>query len=223
MALNLQQLKPQSVNYGQQQFTSQGAALPAIASLLQNAADTDNAGYQRGVFGVDPNLKGNIASVDELARIYGLGGVSDDTRGAINRSTAYGALQGGFRGPDADATGAYNAPGASMQSAANAVKVGQTALSEQQQAPGLAAQAEAASLALNPTHVDVGSTLISPAAILARQDAADDYNNNLVNQARIINAGSAAQSNTQGMNAIFGGIGGLLKGMGGLSGLFGGG
>lgn len=220
MALNLQQLHPQDATYGQTQFTQQGAALPAIASLLGSAANADNSSYQAGIFGVDPNLKSNIGSVDELARVYGLGGVSDDTRGAINRSTAFNALQGGFRGPDATAaTGPVN----SAQTAANAVSVGKTALNEQAQAPGLAAQAEQASLALNPTHVDVGSTLISPAAILARQDAADSYNNDLVNQSRIINAGSAAQSNTQGVNAIFGGIGGLLKGMGGLSGLFGGG
>lgn len=214
----LKSLMPKGVSYGQEQFVSQGAAIPAIASLLQGAADMDNAGFQRGVFGVDPSLQGNIGSVDELARLYGLGAVSDETRSSINRSNAYNALQGGYGAPLSDATGPAN----SMMDAANRVTVGQTALKEQEMAPQLATQAMQASLALNPTHVDVGSTLLSPAAILARQDAADVYNNELQNQARIVNAGSQQQNQTQGLNALFSGIGGLVKGVGGLSSLFGG-
>ena len=220
---NLTRLTLPDQTTGQTQFMEQGAALPQVAALLQSAANMDNAGYQAGVTGVDPSLTGNIGSVDELARLYGLGAVSADTRAAIARNTAYNALQGGYRGPDADKTGGYNGSGASMQSAANAVQVGQTAQNEQQLAPNLTNEAAQASLALNPTHVDVGSTLISPAALLSRADAAAYYNNNLDNQIALLNAGSQAQSNTQGINAIFGGVGSLLKGAGGLSALFGGG
>lgn len=219
----LQRLNLPSVTTGQTDFVKQGNNIPAIASLLQQAADLDNSGFQQGVTAVDPSLTGNIAGVDELARLYGLGAVSDDTRSAIDRATAYSAISGGFRGPDADATGAYGAPGSSMQAASNAVRVGQTAQQEQQLAPQLTGEAMAASLALNPTHVDVGSTLISPAALQARQDAAAYYNNNLTNQAAILNSGSQAQSNTQSTNSLFSGLGGLLKGAGGISALFGGG
>lgn len=219
----LNQVSLTPVTTGQDQFQRQAAGIPAVAALLQKTADLDNAGYQSGVFGVDPNLKSNIGSVDALARQYSLGGVSDDTRGAINRSTAFNALQGGYAGPLNDATGSGNT-GANMQTASNAVQVGQTALNEQLQAPALTQQAAQASLALNPTHVDVGSTLISPAALLARQDAADYYNNQLTNQAMLVNAGIVTKGNQQAQQGAAGGIGGLLGGGGGgLSSLFSGG
>lgn len=207
------------VSTGQTQFLQQGAAIPAVASLLQNAANMDNQGFQSGVTAVDPSLTGNIGSVDALARQYALGGVDQDTRQAINRQQAYNAISGGYRAPDATAATGAN-PAASMMGAANAVAVGQQALQEQQQAPALENEAMSASLGLNPTHVDVGSTLISPAALQARQDQAAYYDNNLRNQAELINAGSQNQSNSQGISGAASGIGSLLKQGGGISGLF---
>ncbi len=210
------------VTTGQTQFQEQAAALPQVAALLQKTADLDNAAYQSGVFGLDPNLKSNIGSVDEMSRLYGLGAVDDETRAALQRQTAYNALQGGYGAPLADATGA-GGPSGSMASAAQAVNVGREALNRQQQAPELAQQAEAASLALNPTHIDVGSTLISPAALLARQDAADYYNNNLTNSASLINAQGQATADQQAINGgakAAGGIASAAGGMGGMAGMF---
>jgi hypothetical protein len=218
-AVQQQQIHLGDVTQGQSQFQQQAAAIPEIAALLQKTANLDNSAYQKGVFGLDPNIQGNIASVDEMSRLYGLGAVDDETRAALNRQTAYNALQGGFRGPDATAATGGN-PAQSAQSAAQAVAVGKEAINRQAQAPALAQEAAQASLALNPTHVDVGSTLISPAALLARQDAADYYNNNLSNQALLINAQGQATSNQQSGNAIASGAGGLLSGVGGIAGMF---
>ena len=210
------------VTTGQDQFQQQAAALPEVAALLQKTANLDNSAYQKGVFGLDPNLQSNIGSVDEMSRLYGLGAVDDETKAALQRQNAFNALQGGYAAPLADATGAAN-PASSMANAAQAVSVGQEALNRQQQAPQLAQQAEAASLALNPTHVDVGSTLISPAALLARQDAADYYNNNLSNQALLINAQGQATADQQAINGgakAAGGIAGAAAGGGGMAGMF---
>lgn len=218
----LSQVKLSLPASGQTDFLKQSANIPLVAQLLQKTADLDNSAFQQGVFGVDPSLQGNIGSVDEMARLYGLGAVDDETRAALQRQTAYNALQGGYGAPLSDATGAYT-PSSSMANAAQAVSVGQTAAREQAAAPALAAQALQASLALNPTHVDVGSTLISPGALLSRQDSAKYFNNDIENQMRLANAGIQQGQQTAAVNSAASGLGSLFKGMGGLSGMFGGG
>ena len=193
----------------QQQFTQQGQLLPQVATLLQNAANLDNSAYQQGVFALDPALQGNIAGVDTLANQFARGYVDPQTQAAIQRQTAYNALQGGYAE-------------SGMADAAQRVAVARQAQTEQNESPQLQGEAMNQSLALNPTHVDVGSTLLSPAAILQRQDAQDAYNNQQRNQFAAANAALAAKAGGSSLGGIFGGAGGILSGLGKILGTGGG-
>jgi hypothetical protein len=195
----------------QAQFGQQGALLPQIGDMLNKVTDLDNTNFQNAVRGLDPRLAGNIGGVDNLAAQFGRGYVDPETAAAIKRQTAYQALQGGYGG------------GSGMEDANYRVQLGKQALTEQELSPQLQGEAMNQSLALNPTHTDVGSTLISPAAILARQDAQDYYNQQLRNQFANVNASFKAANDAGKGGSGMGNIMGMLGGSGGGGGMMGGG
>ncbi len=202
----------------QSKFGEQGQMLQQIADMLNKTTDLDNSNFQDQVLGLDPQLQANIGGVDTLAQQFARGYVDPDTASAISRQNAYAALQGGYAG-------------SGMADANYRVQLGKQALTEQELAPQLMGEAMNQSLMLNPTHTDVASTLISPSAILARQDAMDYYNQQQRNAFAGANAAFKAQNASgQGgsgmgnfmpmLGKMFGGMGG---GMGGMMGGMGGG
>ncbi len=196
----------------QRAFGEQGAMLQQIADMLNKTTDLDNANFQDQVLGLDPQLRANIGGVDTLAQQFARGYIDPETAAAMKRQSAYAALQGGYAG-------------SGMADANYQVQLGKQALTEQELAPQLMGEAMNQSLMLNPTHTDVGSTLISPSAILARQDAMDYYNQQQRNAFAGANAAFKAQNAAgqggSGMGNVMpmigkmfgGGMGGMMGGM----------
>lgn len=196
-------LKLGGVDQGQTQFLSQGAALPDVAALLAKANDQDNAAYQARILAENPSLAGSIAALSKKAADYSQGIIAPDVQRKLDRDSAYQALQGGFGGDS------------NFKTANDTVNTDKYRLNEQAVlAPQLNQQAFQYSAALNPTNSDVAQTLLSPAALLQRQDQQDTYNNQIANQQAQLNA----QADAAKGNILFGENtgGGTSTGIGGL-------
>lgn len=176
---------PVSPVEGQGEFLQQGANLPAVSGVLQQANSIDNADYQKQASQFAPNLMGNIK------------------QSGVNTS----ALLGGNLTPGVQS--ALGKPGATGRDLG--LTSDQLMLQGAQQLPG----EERTATGLNPFNVTSTSTLQSPAALLARRDQEDMYNNSITNQnaigkfnasqsnslASVLGlAGSAVQASLKGMN-----------------------
>lgn len=195
-----------SVQQGQNQFLSQGAALPDVAALLARANNQDNAAYQARILADNPSLAGSIAALSKKASDYSQGVIAPDVQRKLDRDSAYQALQGGFGGDS------------NFKGANDLVNTSKYRLNEQAVlAPQLNQQAFQYSAALNPTNSDVATSLLSPAALLQRQDQQDQYNTTIANQQAQLNAQADAAKGSIlfGTNAS----GGTSTGQGGLGGI----
>lgn len=201
----LQRLNLESPDVAQQEFGAQIGKLPDVAKLLGTASDLDNTAVTNRILSDDPNAGANTQATSELALSRSLGGLTQDTQDAIKRANAYAALQGGFAG-------------SSMQTNNEALKIAQAKQQAVGQAPGLNSTAMSMSRAFTPENPDVAGTLISPEAILQRDDSEDTYNTDINNQYKLaqLSAVTAGQNKTAGNTAGAGaGIAGLLGGGGG--------
>lgn len=203
--------KPAPVATGQEQFLAQGAALPDVATLLRNTNAADNAAYQARINAIDPSLAGSIGTLSKKASDYAAGVVAPDVQAKLSRDSAYQALQGGYGGSGQEGS----SPFAENQQLVNLDKY---RLNEQTNlAPELNQEAFKYSAALSPTNSDVAQTLLSPSALLQRQDSNDLYNNQIANQQAQLDAqAKAAKGNIfTGTNTS----GGTSTGQGGLGGI----
>jgi hypothetical protein len=200
--------KPGAVDQGQTQFLAQGAELGNISDILNRANRQDNAAYQKRLMEEDPSLAAGIAATDQAASDYSKGIIAPDVQRKLDRDSAYAALQGGYGG-----TGEEGSSG--MADAQQLVNTMKYRLNEQSVlAPEMQAKAFNYANALNPTESNVADTLLSPAALLQRQDQLDLYNNQIKNQQEQLNAKAKAESG----NIFFGTNtgGGSGGGMGGM-------
>lgn len=198
--------KPADVSSGQTQFLEQGAQLNDVANMLAMANRQDNDAYQKRILGINPSLAAGISANAANAKDYAAGVIAPDVQRKLDRDSAYSSLQGGFGG------------GSGMQDAQQQVNTMKYRLNEQTtMAPEFATQSFNYANALNPTESNVADTLLSPAALLQRQDQLDMYNNQIANQQSELNAkAKAASGNILFGNNTSGGTG--QSGMGGLPG-----
>lgn len=205
----LHKLSLETPDVAQQEFGSQITRLPEVSALLGKASDLDNAAVQGRIAESDPNAASNTKSVSSLALSRSLGGLTQDTQDAIKRANAYAALQGGYAG-------------SSMAGSAEDLKTAQARMGMINQAPQLNSTAMQMSKAFSPANPDVASTLISPEAILQRDDSEATYNNDILNQNALAQLGATAagqqkqaSSASTGISSMMGGIGGMMGGGGG--------
>lgn len=196
--------KPADVSSGQTQFLGQGENLGAVADLLKKVNAQDNAAYQARLFAANPSLAGSIANVSKKANDYAAGVIAPDVQAKLDRDSAYKALQGGYGGQGTEGSSPF----------ADAQKLVNTSLyrlNEQSvMAPQAAQQAFDYSKALSPTNSDVAATLLSPAALLQRQDQQNMFNTQIANQQAQLDAqAKAAKGNIiMGTNTASAGGGG---------------
>ncbi len=194
--------KPGSVDQGQTQFLQQGEQLGAVSDLLNRANRQDNAAYQKRLLETNPELAAGISATDQAAKDYAEGVIAPDVQRKLDRDSAYAALQGGFGG------------GSGMQEAQQLVNTMKYRLNEQTtMAPEMQAKAFNYANALNPTESNVADTLLSPAALLQRQDQLDMYNNQIANQQQQLNAKAKAESGNIFFGTNTGDSGGGMGGM----------
>lgn len=178
------------ITSGQNQFVNQGYQLPSVAALLSEAAKLDNQDYQDRLSSVDATILERVKRAGELALRASKGELTADQLARINEDAAYKALNAGT---------AFSGTAAADKERATELARLQT-ISE---APSMLSTALPEAKALNPSVIDVGSTLISPAAITARDNAVETRNNQIENQERAIRASVTAAN----QSSLFGGIG----------------
>lgn len=204
---SLKLAKPQYEDVGtaQQGFADQGRNLPAVADLLGKSSTLDNEAILARLQESDPSAVANTQATSQLASDRAMGGLQPDTIDAIKRANAYSSLQGGYAG-------------SSMADDSLALKTNQARLNAIKQAPGLNTQAMTMATELAPVNPDVAQTLISPGAILQRDDQEANYNNDILNQGRLAAAGVGAGNATQQASAFTTGITSLVGGIDRLAG-----
>lgn len=175
---------PASVTEGQGQFMQQAEGLPGVSKVLQDANRIDNASYQRDASEFAPNLMGNIAQQGENNAALLSGNLTPGVQAALGKPGAT-ARDLGLTSDQLMLAGAGNL-GGELKTA----------------------------IGLNPFNETSTDTLISPSALLKRQDSYDLRNNQIANQQRMINFG---ESNSNLPSSILSGIGSLagsLRGYG---------
>jgi hypothetical protein len=177
---------PANVTQGQYQFLQQGDKIGDVSGTLAQANAIDNASYQGDASEFAPNLLGNIKQ-----------------QGANTTSALQGQLTPGVQA-------ALGKPGASARD------LGLTSAQLQQGGAGRLGGELNAATSLNPYNETATDTLISPSALLQRQDQKDLYNNNILNQNALANYQSE-QSNDWAKQALgmIGSLGGGMSGGGG--------
>ena len=141
-----------SVTQGQNQFLQQGDKIGDVSGTLAEANKLSNASYQKDASEFAPNLMGNIKQ-----------------SGANTASALSGNLTPGVQN-------ALGKPGASARD------LGLTSAQLQRGGASQLMGETQASTSLNPYNETATDTLMSPSALLARQDQANMYNNNILNQ-----------------------------------------
>jgi len=192
----------------QQQFASQLGQLPAVAGLLGNASTMDNNAIRARIEAADPGALKSTAAASQLAFDRSMGGLQSDTVDAIQRANAYAAMQGGYGGSQ-------------MSDDAMQLKTAQARMNAINQAPGLNQTAMSYAQELAPVNPDVGATLLSPGAILQRQDQLANYNSDIINQQRLGDLAAKMGSANQQGSMLTTGIGGLTGGINNLIGNWG--
>jgi hypothetical protein len=182
----------------QQEFLGQAGNLPAVGNMLGSAADLDNAGIEKDILAADPNAGANTKAISQLAYDRSQGGLAPGTEDAIARANAYAAIHGGFEG-------------SSMADNAQKLKVAKARMTAMGTAQGLNSQALGMSQEFSPVNPDVGATLISPAAIGQRDDAAENHRLDTENQMRMGDL-NAALANTSAAGSSLGTLMGSLSG-----------
>lgn len=176
---------PRDVTTGQNQFLTQGAGLPGVQGVLQQANKIDNASYQKDASEFAPNLMGNVAQ-----------------NGANTSALLSGNLSTGVQ----DATGKFGATGRDL---------GLTSDQLMQAGAGQLGAETKTATGLNPFNETSTDTLLSPAALLKRQDSIDLKNNQIFNQQSLAQFGAQNTNNTS--SSILSGLGSLagnLRGTG---------
>jgi len=180
-------------------YAGQSAVIPSMAETASMADALSNQAYQRGLSKIYPGLTSQIGQISNLASTYLSGIIPQDVQDQIQRATAQQAISGGY--------GATSGMGRNL----TARDLGLTSLSLQQKGTEMFGIGANAARALNPSFTPVSSLLFTPAQLLARQDQAAYYNNDIKNQQEIINSGN--QMAMQGYKAAQGGS--AMSGLGG--------
>ena len=182
---SLSQVHLDPTTTGQTDFLKQGAALPQVKQTLNEADDLSNQMFQKNIAKFAPEVSQTNKQIGANAE--------DMLSGKVPLSGAY-------------ATGANGQPLTPRD-------LGMTSDDLMSQGVGMAGQAMQGAQALNPFNHDVTDTLLSPSALLSRDDAHKYQANDIANQQAEINAKAA------GINPIMSGIsaaaGNLMGGMGG--------
>ena len=206
MLENFKLAKPayETIGQAQQQFAGQSNNLPAVSGLLGKASSLDNAAIQGRIMADNPDAESNTTATSALALNRSMGGLSSDTQDSIKRANAYAALQGGYAG-------------STMADSTFGLKTAQARQQAMAQAPGLNKAAFGMADELSPVNPDVAQTLLTPGAILQRDDQEKKYNADIVNQDRLgdlaANFGSANQT-ASSASGIAGQMQGLMNGTG---------
>ncbi len=169
---------------GQSQFLEQGKNIGDVSHLLGEANRIDNLKYRQQAAQFDPNLFGNMATNNANTSAMLGGGLTEGIQNTIGKP--------GATGRDLGLT-----PYQLELRGANRVGIeGDTARK------------------LTPFNETATDTLISPAALLKRQDQLDAYNNQIKNQQTLMKAG-VPNAGAAGLAAGAGGLFGSLRGLGG--------
>lgn len=185
---------PQTGNFsditkGQAKFATQGPKLASVAALLQRASTLDNDEYRRRIAALDPSIRARIEQAGVLAEQAAQGFLPADVRARIKRDKDFAALQGGY-------------VDSGLATAEQEKGIGLARLARIAEAPGLTDAALGEAKALTPSVIDVGSTLLSPAAITARDNAQEARRIDLLNQQRGLSSVLKLQQRQQLLSGI---------------------
>lgn len=178
-----------TIQQSQQTFLSQGGQLASVAALMEKAAKLDSKSYQDRLSAVDPTVLARTKQAGELAAKAAQGELTQDELDQIKDENAYAQFQGGYYG-------------SGMAEAQLTKNTALARLQKMRTAPEILAQSLEEAKSLNPSTVDVGSTLLTPAAIRSRSNANEIRNNQIGNQQNVLNGANAASN----ANALFGGL-----------------
>ena len=176
---------PTDVSRGQVDFLGQAQNLPGVSKIVQQANAIDNAAYQKQASEFAPNLMGNIKQEGQNTSSLLAGNLTPGVQAALGKPGAT-ARDLGLTSDQLMRAGAAQLPG------------------EVKTATGL-----------NPFNITSTDTLLSPAALLQREDQKNMYNNQIQNQQDLLQFGAANSNNIP--SSILSGIGSLagnLRGAG---------
>lgn len=173
------------VTTGQSDFLDQSQHIGAVGDLIQQANDASNSQFQSNITKFDPDAAATTTAI-----------------GNAGAALAGGKLPGNFN------TGGPN--GRTL----TAADLGMTSDQLVGQGGNLVGAGEKSAQAFNPFNDTSTSTLLTPAALLQRRDAAGYYNTNLTNQAALGKAtANAINPFATGVATGLGSVGQSLRGL----------
>lgn len=178
------------IESGQDLFLKQGEKLPQVKQTLDIADDISNRQFQERMAKYAPNYLATNQQIGQNA--------ADLLEGKIPLGGAYN--QG------------YNGRGLTLQDFQGEGNIGMTADDLMNQGAGMARGSMEGARAWDPFHHNVTDTLLTPGALLSREDAHKYQLTDLLNQQRLIRAKGAGI--TPWMSAIAAGTSNLMSGMG---------
>jgi type II secretory pathway pseudopilin PulG len=152
---------------------------------LQRTANTFNSAWQNTLERTTPGLKSSLKLAGGLVKNRLLGNLSAETEANIARSGAYRSMAGGF--------GADSGAGRALE----ARDLGRTTEDMQTQGFSMLPTLAGTSASMNP--VNVANLMMTPAQIMARRDAENQFNTQVSNSERAYNT----SLDLENQNAMF--------------------
>lgn len=188
---------------GQQTFNDQSSRLPQVAALLETASNIDNDAFRERLAGIDSTILARIAQESSNASTASQGGLPPEVMRQIESDANYDALQRGYAGT-------------SFAASELKKRIALARFKRKTDAPALTADALKDAAEVTPEYADVVSTLISPGAITARQNALESRNAAIAAQNASIGAATAVANNNSMFGGISQGLGAILSTAGSL-------
>lgn len=195
----LDKLNLSSPTVGLDKYLEQVPYAERLNTVLGVLNSRDNAGYQKTISSLDPNLTRNVGQLGKNTGAYLRGEIPADVLSQLYRSNAYKSFMGGFGG-------------SRMASARGARDFGLTSLDLMDRGRASLKDSYALNLALNPYNKQAQDMFTSPQDLLQRDDRMVTYNNSIANQQKALDFASHIATSGGDPGLLTSTIGGMYGG-----------